>query len=90
MSSSLLTYFRVNFENSGIFFNSAGFAICISFPIYGFFNKPDVIKTAVEAAFYSFPFILFFLFITHHLILRLKIFNPNVLNNLIMCIILIG
>ena len=79
MSSSLLTYFRANFENCGIFFNSIGFAVTISFPVYGFFNKPDVVKPAVEAALYSFPLILFFLFITHHLILRLKIFNPNVI-----------
>ena len=78
MASTLLTYFRANFENSGIFFNSVGFAVTISFPIYGMFNKPDVVKPAVETALYSFPFILFFLFITHHLILRMKIFNLNV------------
>ena len=74
----MIAYFRSNFENTGIIVNSIGFSVTISLLVYGMFNKPKEVRPAVEAALYAFPFILFFLFLTHHFILRLKICNPEV------------
>jgi len=76
---TLIAFFKQNFENAGIITNSLGYSISISLFIYGFFNKQAETKYIVKSAFYAFPFIITLLFLTHHLILRLRVCNPKVL-----------